>query len=449
MSAKAPRRRSRLGPPGDPLIGCVRALRCDTVKTLLDNFHCFGDTVVYRVGPRYGPRWSRRDVIAVHHPSDIATVFADSDVYERESSSFVALRSLMPDGLLTVNGTRWLRQRRTMAPAFSVRGVKAYQETIAEIAERTVAEAVEAQPLELVRFSETYVLAVLSETLFGSGLEDTVRQHLQTLLPLLGTSLKSRSSPLHLPLSIPTPANRRFLNARSQMRQMVADLLQATPIGPFPAIESVIARVREATDPDTGAAMGPDELRDQILTFILAGFSTTATALAFCLYAIGRHKATQDALAAGDPAYTTAVVKESLRLYPPSFALSRRVADPVALGGVDLYRGDTVLVSPWVTHRHPGFWTAPDHFDPGRFTSRSATERYSYFPFGGGSRSCIGEHFAFLEIATVLKALMARVALDTSEADLRLVQYLSLKPATPLHAKVTVRSSRTKRALIE
>ena len=175
---------------------------------------------------------------------------------------------------------------------------------------------------------------------------------------------------------------------------------------------------------DEGSSLTDTEVRDQVLIFLLAGHETTSTALTYALHLLGRHPdvqrrvraevetiAGERALTAQDvPAleYTTMVLKETMRLYPSAPFLGRRAVQDDQIGGYHIPAGADVVLAPWITHRHPAFWDQPERFDPDRFTPEreKARHRYAWFPFGGGPRACIGQHFSMLESVIALATLV-------------------------------------------
>jgi cytochrome P450 len=177
-----------------------------------------------------------------------------------------------------------------------------------------------------------------------------------------------------------------------------------------------------ARDPETGEAFSPEQLRDQAATMIMAGHETTAVALSWALYLLALAPEVQDRVAAeaidaedgadGAPAldrltYTRAVIDETMRLYPPAFAIARAAREPDEVAGVRVQPSDIMVISPWVLHRHRRRWTDPDAFDPERFMPGAPpVNRYAYLPFGVGPRVCIGAHFALTEATLVLSQLL-------------------------------------------
>jgi len=156
--------------------------------------------------------------------------------------------------------------------------------------------------------------------------------------------------------------------------------------------------------------------------------STPAT-----LHLLGHHPTIQEQVAADDtgPAeLARAAVYEGMRLYPPAYVTQRRATTDVDITGHLVTAGTIVVVSPWITHRHPAFWPEPDRFDPHRFIGRQDRPRYAYLPFGGGPRSCIGEHFALLEATTLLQTLLARYRLVSLDDQPTLAPLIALRPGT-------------------
>jgi cytochrome P450 len=248
---------------------------------------------------------------------------------------------------------------------------------------------------------------------------------------------------LRLPLDYPTPRNRRFRRVSAEMYAIVDRILarRAGVIDGSGAGDDMLSRLRAARDPETGQPLSAQEIRDQVLVFLLAGHETTAGALTFTLHLLGRHPEIQERVATGDPDLVRATVLEGMRLYPPAHTTERRASVDTEIAGHRIVRGTPVLVSPWVTHRHPGFWPDPERFDPERFLGEHDRPRYAYFPFGGGPRSCIGEHFAMLEATVLLGTLLARYRVESLDARMRLEPLITLRPAEPVRAVLHARQA--------
>jgi cytochrome P450 len=443
------------GPPGHPLLGVAPALRRDLLGTILDGFHRYGDLVSYRIGPR----WERLGppAVAVHHPDGVRQVLTNPQVFSRRTAGFEVLSEMLGDGLLTSDGDRWKRQRRTLQPLFTPRRVAGYTALMTAESERVVQPP--HQPgtvVDLHELMQVYTLRVVGRALFGDEVDDVVPD-LQRLVPLASDLSLARSMQIaRLPLGYPTPRNRRFRRVSADLYSVVDRILarRAGNVGggndgndgtngtnDGTGNDDMLSRLHTARDPETGQPLSPQEIRDQVLVFLLAGHETTAGALTFTLHLLGRHPDIQDRVAAGGPDLIRAAVLEGMRLYPPAHTTERRAAVDTEIAGHRIATGTPVLVSPWVTHRHPDFWPDPERFDPERFLGDRDRDRprYAYFPFGGGPRSCIGEHFAMLEATVLLRTLLTRYRIESLDAQVRLTPLITLRPAEPVRATLHAR----------
>jgi cytochrome P450 len=202
----------------------------------------------------------------------------------------------------------------------------------------------------------------------------------------------------------------------------------------------------EARDEETGARMTDVQIRDEVITFFLAGHETTANALSWSFYCLSKSPAADKKLAhdlaAGGTQYVNMVIKETMRLYPPAWMIGRQAEQDDDVGGFRVPRGTLVFVSPFVTQRHPSLWENPEGFDPERFTpEREASRpRYAYYPFGGGPRFCIGQGFAQSEAAIILSELASRFRLDLATThDVRPEPLITLRPRGALTMRITKR----------
>ncbi|HEX7266691.1 MAG TPA: cytochrome P450, partial [Streptosporangiaceae bacterium] len=208
---------------------------------------------------------------------------------------------------------------------------------------------------------------------------------------------------------------------------------------------------------DEGSPLTDREVRDQVLVFLLAGHETTSTALTYTLHLLGRHpdvqhrvRAEADTIA-GDRAltaqdasvlgYTTMVVKEAMRLYPSAPFLGRQAVQDDQIGGYHVPAGADVVLAPWITHRHPAFWERPEGFDPQRFTpeQEKARHRYAWFPFGGGPRGCIGQHFSMLESVIALATLVRDFQFAAPPGEPARTNHITLRPTHGVPSRVTAR----------
>ncbi|MFP2924124.1 cytochrome P450, partial [Pyxidicoccus sp. 3LG] len=232
-----------------------------------------------------------------------------------------------------------------------------------------------------------------------------------------------------LPRSLPLPSHRRFDKDVATLDRVVRAIIERRR-REGGEHQDLLQMLMEARDEDTGERMSDTQLRDEVMTLLLAGHETTASALAWTVGLLSRNPEVRRnleaelarELAGRRPtvedlpklALTRRVVDESLRLYPPAWIFSRAAIQEDTVSGFRIPRGSYVLVVPWVTHRHPRLWADPEKFDPDRFLPERERERprFTYFPFGGGPRQCIGNQFAQMELVLVLATLLQRVRLD-------------------------------------
>jgi cytochrome P450 len=425
------------GPAGGPLLGMLPAFRRDVLGCTLDSFRRYGDVVAYPFGPRRGPL--ARVVLAAYHPDDVHRILTGTGHgFNRQTVGFEVLTEAFGEGLLTTEGPTWLRQRRTLQPLFTPRHVARYAELMADEARRVVADHGDGGVVDLHRLMQRYTLRVVGRALFGEDIEDIV-DDLYHLVPAIAAQVRARVIQVtQTPLTWPTPRNLRLRRLRAAQYALVDRILARRALRPPDDYDDLITRLRAVRDPQTGRPLSPQEVRDQTLIFLMAGHETTAGALTFTLDLLGRHPEVQDKVAAEEDLVRSALL-EGMRLYPPAYLTERKAGSDVVLRGHLVPRGTMVLASPWVTHRHPAYWPDPERFDPTRFVGHQDRPRYAYFPFGGGPRSCIGEHFAMLEATLLLKALLGRYRVEALDAPPKLRAYVTLRPAGPVRARLTSR----------
>lgn len=452
----APGLRDIPGPEGGWLLGNALGFRRDLLGTLTRGRQEYGDVVRYPAGPR-GTRL-RVQLVVLHHPRDIQLVLTQTErTFTKDTKVFQAMAEMLGKGLLTTTGEDWRRQRRMVQPLFTPRRVEGYLGLMAEESAALAARApADGSTVDLHLLMMRYALRVVGRALFGDDIEDLVPV-LDELVPEASSITRRRMfTSVKAPLSWRLPTNRRARYLKARQYQIVDKILARSPApGSYDAgRDDLVTRLRQSIDPDTGEHVTEDELRDQALIFLMAGHETTAGALTFTL--LGRHPEIQDAVAAetrdvlgsGDSlspeqlrrlVLTKAALQEGMRLFPSAHTTDRLTVEPIEVGGYRLPAGQPVLVSPWVTHRHPAFWPDPLRFAPQRFLGESDRPRYAYFPFGGGPRGCVGEHFAMLEAITLLAMLLRSRRVTSLRPDLPVAPNVTLRPVGAVPAALKAR----------
>jgi cytochrome P450 len=370
-----------------------------------------------------------RTSLLISAPEAIRDVLVDRhERFGRTPAGIRILRPVVGNGLLLSDGEAWRHQRRTLAPAFTPRAVDllvphilaSVRETIADLRARSRRGE---EPVDLLAAMQFLALDVAGRTMFSLEMDrhgPALRAMFQQYNRNLG---RPRLLDFLMPIGIPNPydlARRRFqAKWMGLIERIMTDRRKTSDGGAAAGARDLFDLMLAARDPETGAAFAPTQLRDQVATMILAGHETTAVAMFWSLYLLALAPEWQERIAeeaaasSDDPAaaslvQTRAVVDEAMRLYPPAFAIVRSAREDGAIGGWPIRRGDTIVIAPWVLHRHRMLWRDPAVFDPTRFLPGAATpvDRFAYLPFGVGPRVCIGAHFALTEATLALAALV-------------------------------------------
>ncbi len=427
MTAETSTVRGRVppGPPGGPFHSILPSLRNDPLNVYLGAQRSYGDVARLRV---FGPVY----LYLVSHPDDVEHVLRTN--VKNYPKGFIAdvLRPGLGEGLLTSEGELWLRQRRLMQPAFHRRQVATFVHTITDATSKLLAcweaFARSRQSFDVAAEMNNLTLEIVSRTLFGldvSGEAGPVRQALAITHDHTNYRFTHPFSP---PPWIPTPRNRRSAAALRRLDGIVHKIIDVRRRSPDEH-NDLLARLLAARDAETGAAMSDKQLRDEVLTILLAGHDTTSNALAWLFYLLTQHPEVEGKLHAEVTAvlqekaptfddlprlrYTRMVIDEALRLYPPAWATARQAKEADEIREYAIPARSPVVISQYVTHRHPAFWEAPDTFDPERFSPERSMGRhtFAYFPFSGGPRQCIGKDFALIEMQIILAMVVQRYRL--------------------------------------
>jgi len=399
-----------------PLLAAVRAFRTNALATWPRR--AYEEMVIVR------PFLGRRSVL-VNEPAAIRALLVEGgERFGRSAATIRLLEPMVGHGLFLSEGAAWRHQRRTLAPAFTPRAigllVPGMRQAIEESLGRLAQAVRSGRPLDLLSFCQTLALEVAGRAMFSLGMRRYAGP-LRALIYRYGRSGAPRFLDLLLPADVITPHDVVRRSYGRRWMALVERMLAARRREGARAPSDLLRMIEAARDPETGEGFGPEEIRDQMATMVLAGHETTALTIFWSLTLLAQSPAWQARLAAEAAAGTEdaaalplarAVVEEALRLYPPAFAIVRVAKGPERLAGVALRARDAAMVAPWVLHRHRRLWEAPDAFDPRRFLPPAPPpERFAYLPFGAGPRACIGAQFALVEATLALAMVVARFRL--------------------------------------
>ncbi|MFD3532019.1 cytochrome P450 [Streptomyces sp. NPDC058664] len=444
---------------GLPLLGSMFDLKNDSLGTFLRARREHGDVVRITAGPP----GIRAVVYGVFSAEGAQQVLAgESANFRKDNRFYQEVRESFGNGLLTSQDEDYLRQRRLVQPLFTRRRVDGYASAVAaEVATLTGEwENGGAESVDVLQEMTRLAMRAVARILFGTDV-DTAVEIVERSFPELGAYVLRRGfSPVSIPRDWPTPGNRRAAAVHEALYQVCDRIIaerrtsDRTP-GEGDDLLTLLAEAESAEDGSFDAT----ELREQVLVFLLAGHETTATSLGFALHLLALHPEAQKraheevdrVLAGRTPGaadldalpYVTQVLKEAMRLFPAAALIGRRAVAATEIGGVTIPAGADVIVAPWVTHRHPDYWEDAERFDPDRFTpeAEAARPRYAWFPFGGGPRACIGQHFSMLESVIALSMILQRYGFEAVDTEVPVTPAITLQAAGPARCRLTPRTT--------
>ena len=400
------------------------AFRRDPLKFLTRIAREHGDVVHFRLGPQ--------DVYLLNHPDLVRDALVAKQDHFHKGRALQRSKRLLGEGLLTSEGEHHRRQRRLAQPGFHRKRIESYGATMTGYADRYSSAWRDGAQVDIAHEMMRLTLAIVGKTLFSADVEgeaDEVGEALTEIMEMFQMLLLPYSEYLE---KLPLPQNRRFARARAKLDAIIYRIIAERRGSEEDAGDLLSMLMHARDDEGDGAGMTDEQLRDEVMTLILAGHETTANALAWTWYLLAQHPGVErklhaelDAVLGGGNGvgarlptvedlphlrYTEMVFSESMRLYPPAWTVGRLAVKDYTAGGYAIPAGSLVLVSQYVTHRDPRFWPDPLRFDPERWTpgAKESRPQYSYFPFGAGARRCVGEGFAWMEGSLLIAAIARR-----------------------------------------
>lgn len=402
------------------------------------------------------PRWMLPPFVVVTSPRGARDVLsATFPTVDRDFPFMTEQQQLNGGSLLNFAHADWVGRRRLLQPVFTRPQISRLTEKMSTIAGECVHGW--GSDIDLDRDSRRITMRVLGQSIMAFEPDQDTDELVEPMRRISAYIAARGRAPVKLPTWVPTPARRHAVAFNKVAHDLAADILQACREDPHreaPLVRAMLA----ATDPETGLPLSDEDICHELVIFLASGLETTATTLAYALWELGRHpemqeraatevRAADEAALTADPRgsmpYTMRVLQEALRLGGPTPAIMRVARTDMDVDGHRIASGSQLVVGVFALHRDPQLWDDPLTFDPDRFEPANARsrDRWQYLPFGGGPRSCIGEHFAMTAAALELAAVLRNVEITSQTDSFPIKAPLTIVPDGPIPAKVQRRSS--------
>lgn len=424
------------GPKGSLIMGVMRDFNRDTLG-FITRLREYGDVV--------RSRFLYVQAYFLYNPNDIESLLTTNAKSYRKAQSLRSpfFHRLVGNGLVTSEGDFWRRQRRLAQPAFHRQRISSYGDVMVQYAERAIDAWKDGEHRDIARDMTRLTLEIVVKTLFNSDVSNDADHIGQILSGLVKPFASQATVKWILDNRLPTPGHRRYFNAVSEIDRIVFRIIAERRASGYDEGD-LLSMLLEAQDED-GTQMTDQQLRDEVMTLFLAGHETTALALSWSWYLLATHPEAEkkfhaeleEVLGGRAPnvsdlpklKYTEMIVKETMRLYPPAYAVGREAIEETEIGGFRVPKRTQLFAFQWVTHRDARYFDEPDAFKPGRWTNGDPSPKYAYFPFGGGPRQCIGNYFAMMEVVLLMATIGQRFRFKLDpEHKVEVLPVLSLRP---------------------
>jgi len=402
------------------LFGSAYYFANDSIQFLEEN--CPKYQGIFRVTSRF------EKVMVVYHPDYIKYVLQDNNRNYVKSFGYEVLKMLLGEGLLTSEGDFWKKQRRLIQPAFSRERLVSLTKIMTDCVDESINELDKKRsnsPINIQKEMMALALNVVARSLFSSDVTEMISEVGENMDIANESAIDRIRNPFRLPPWVPTPYNLKEKHAIAVLDRIMMRIIESRRKSgaDHPDLMGMLMAVQ---DEETGEKMSDRQLRDEAMTLFLAGHETTALALTWLFYCLhfnpdvviklqneakrvlnGRTPVAEDL---HKLEYTRQVIEEGLRLYPPAWMVGRKALEDDEIGGFHIPKGWNLLMPTFIVHRDPAWWTDPEKFDPTRFEKDKVKDRnrFSYFPFGGGQRLCVGNNFAIMEMQLAVSMIIRK-----------------------------------------
>jgi cytochrome P450 len=439
------------GPKGDFLTGHMREFHRDPFNFVTRCAREYGDIV--RVRLLFIPAYF------IFHPDHVESVLATNNrnFIKPRPVRTPFFKRMVGNGLLSSENSFWLRQRRLVQPAFHKERIASYGAVAVAQAGRMLVSWQDGQILDVHQEMMRLTLGIVTKSLFDADISQESANVGEAINRALEPFASIATLRWYLDNRLPTPGHKRFHRAMQQLDEIIFQIIRGRRASGQDQGD-LLSELLRAEDED-GHRMTDQQLRDEVFTLILAGHETTALALTWAWYLLAEHPEVERKLAAEIESvlqgrtpgvadiqrlpYTEMVIKESLRLYPPGWAIGRQAVRACEVGGYQVPAGMQIYMFQWVLHRDPRYFSEPEEFRPERWSDDLARRlpRFAYFPFGGGPRVCIGNAFAMMEAILLLATIAQKFRLKLEPEQLvKPLASITLRPQSGIKVRVEKRS---------
>ncbi len=413
------------GPRGLEVARLLLDIQSDTLNGFSRAVREWGDVVHFTVSRKY-------PIYIFSRPEHVQHVLQDNHKNYRKAVTYDALRPALGNGLLTSEGDLWLRERRLVAPMFHRRRIANFVGIMTryttELMDRWEDVADTDETIDVAADMAQLTLSIAGQVLFSRDIGKEASEIGESLVTLFHDVNQRITSLVSIPLAVPTPHNRKVNEALRALEKIVFGMIDERR-GREDDYDDLLSMLMQARYEGSDEALSDRQIRDEVMTFMLAGHETTSNLLAWTLLLLSEHPVVRrrleaavddelpeelDAAALGQAGFLEMVLDEALRLYPPAWTIERTPYEDDEIGGYVVPAGSVVVTAPYFVHHNPRVWDNPEGFDPERMApqKKHGYHRFAHFPFGGGPRMCVGADFAMLEAKIALAMITRRFRLD-------------------------------------
>lgn len=439
------------GPRGEPLFGSSRTYSDNPFRFVEALEQAYGSVARFDMGPM--------DTFLVTDPALIQQILVeDADRYRKPDFQGDALGDLLGDGLLLSEGETWSKQRKMANPAFSMARLAGMDDRITDHAESLVTDWSDGDVIDAERQMTHVTLDVILDLMMGVELPAERVETVQDQLVPLGARFEPDPIRFAMPEWVPMPDDAEFDEAVETLDDVLDEIFErrrgttgTDEDGPMDFL-SILMRARDRGE------QTESQLRDEMMTMLLAGHDTTALTLVYTWFLLSEHPEAEarlheevDEIVDDEPPtidhvqefeYLDWVLNEAMRLYPPVYTIFRTPTESVEIGGYEVPTSANLMLPQWAVHHSGRYWDDPEQFDPERWSDERSEDRhrFAFFPFGGGPRHCIGKHLALLEAKLIIATIASDYRLDfQGETPLELLPSLTVHPRQEMAMRVEER----------